>query len=166
VCVYREGCREDRSYPHVLPRWKQPQHYRSLRHPSHSLHVQLRPRSATDIFLPVSVYTLGPISSGVLLKIEVGIRKWVWQRAWRYCAHTHLWSLRWVYAVKKNPGGWYTAYTRVYPPIHHCRLVLEWVTSQKLGESTLNLYGVAVSSTSFAAEQVEMSPLSFLVSSR
>jgi len=21
---------------------------------------------------------------------------------------------------QKNPGGWYTAYTRVYPPIHHC----------------------------------------------
>ena len=20
---------------------------------------------------------------------------------------------------QKNPGGWYTAYTRVYPPIHH-----------------------------------------------
>jgi len=20
----------------------------------------------------------------------------------------------------KKPGGWYTAYTRVYPPIHHC----------------------------------------------
>ena len=67
---------------------------------------------------------------------------------------------------QKKPGGWYTAYTRVYPPIHHCRLVLEWVTSQKLGESTLNLSGVAVSSTSFAAVQAEMSPLSFLVSSR
>ena len=21
---------------------------------------------------------------------------------------------------QKKPGGWYTAYTRVYPPIHHC----------------------------------------------
>ena len=21
---------------------------------------------------------------------------------------------------QKNPGGWYTPYTRVYPPIHHC----------------------------------------------
>jgi len=55
-------------------------------------------------------------SSGVLLKMEVGIRKGAWRRAWRYPAY--LWSLRWVYAVKK-PGGWYTAYTRVYHPIHH-----------------------------------------------
>ena len=23
---------------------------------------------------------------------------------------------------QKKPGGWYTAYTRVYPPIHHCLL--------------------------------------------
>ena len=23
----------------------------------------------------------------------------------------------------KKPVGWYTAYTRVYPPIHHCRKV-------------------------------------------
>jgi len=23
---------------------------------------------------------------------------------------------------QKNPGGWYTPYTRVYPPIHHCCL--------------------------------------------
>ena len=53
-------------------------------------------------------------SSGVLLKIEVGIRKGAWRRAWRYRAY--LWSLRWVYAVKKNPGGWYTAYTCAYPP--------------------------------------------------
>ena len=21
---------------------------------------------------------------------------------------------------QKKPGGWYTAYTSVYPPIHHC----------------------------------------------
>ena len=21
---------------------------------------------------------------------------------------------------QKKPGGWYTPYTRVYPPIHHC----------------------------------------------
>jgi len=39
--------------------------------------------------------------SGVLLKMEVGIRKQAWQRAWRYPAY--LWSLRWVYAVKKTP---------------------------------------------------------------
>ena len=24
----------------------------------------------------------------------------------------------------KKPGGWYTAYTRVYPPIHHLYLLL------------------------------------------
>jgi len=57
-------------------------------------------------------------TSGVLLKMEVSIRRGAWRRAWRYPAY--LWSLRWVYAVQKNPGGWYTAYTRVYPPIHHC----------------------------------------------
>ena len=37
-----------------------------------------------------------------------------WRRVWRYSAY--LWSLRWVYAIQKKPGGWYTAYTRVYPP--------------------------------------------------
>ena len=41
------------------------------------------------------------IASGVLLKMEVGIRKGAWQRDWRYPAY--LWSLRWVYAVKKPP---------------------------------------------------------------
>ena len=40
-------------------------------------------------------------ASGVLLKLEVGISKRAWQRAWRYPAY--LWSLRWVYAVKKTP---------------------------------------------------------------
>ena len=35
--------------------------------------------------------------------MEVGIRKRVWQRAWRYPAY--LWSLRWVYAVKKREVG-------------------------------------------------------------
>ena len=50
--------------------------------------------------------------------MEVGIRKGAWRRVWRYPAY--LWSLRWVYAVQKKPRGWYTAYTRVYPPIHHC----------------------------------------------
>jgi len=40
------------------------------------------------------------LPSGVLLKMEVGIRKRVWQRAWRYRAY--LWSLRWVYAIKKT----------------------------------------------------------------
>jgi len=68
---------------------------------------------------PVSVCLCRPMSSGVLLKMELGIRKGAWRRSWRY--PVYLWSLRWVYAVKK-PGGWYTVYTRVYPPppIHHC----------------------------------------------
>jgi len=39
--------------------------------------------------------------SGVLLKMEVGIRKRARQRDWRYPAY--LWSLRWVYAVKNPP---------------------------------------------------------------
>ena len=49
--------------------------------------------------------------------MEVGIRKGAWRRAWRYPAY--LWSLRWVYAVKKIPevGVRRTAYT---PAIHHC----------------------------------------------
>ena len=38
--------------------------------------------------------------SVVLLKMEVGIRKRAWQRDWRYPAY--LWSLRWVYAVKRT----------------------------------------------------------------
>ena len=33
--------------------------------------------------------------------MEVGIRKGALRRAWRYPAY--LWSLSWVYAVKKNP---------------------------------------------------------------
>ena len=49
---------------------------------------------------PPSPFFDGCISSGLLLKMEVGIRKGAWQRAWRYPAY--LWSLRWVYAVKKN----------------------------------------------------------------
>jgi len=49
--------------------------------------------------------------SGVLLKMEVGIRKGAWRRAWRYPAY--LWSLRWVYAVKKT---WRLVYG-VYPHI-------------------------------------------------
>jgi len=43
----------------------------------------------------------GAMPSGVLLQMEVGIRKGAWRRAWRYLAY--LWSLRWVYAVKKTP---------------------------------------------------------------
>ena len=40
------------------------------------------------------------VNSGVLLKMEVGIRKAALRRAWRYRAY--LWSLRWVYAVQIN----------------------------------------------------------------
>jgi len=45
--------------------------------------------------------------------MEVGIRKRAWQRAWRFRAY--LWSLRWVYAVKKTRRLVYA----VYPSIHH-----------------------------------------------
>jgi len=61
------------------------------------------------------------IISGVLLKMEVGIRKGAWRRAWRYPAY--LWSLRWVYVVKKNPevgirriSAYTPQYTTVYYP--------------------------------------------------
>ena len=51
--------------------------------------------------------------SGVLLKMEVGIRKGAWRRAWRYPAS--LWSLRWVYAVKKTRRLVYAVYPRIPP---------------------------------------------------
>jgi len=54
----------------------------------------------------------GPISSVVLLKLEVGIRKRAWQRDWRYPAY--LWSLRWVYAVKRTREVGIPAYTPQY----------------------------------------------------
>ena len=73
-----------------------------------------------------------------------GYTQMAWRRAWRYPAH--LWSLRWVYAVKKKPGGWYTAYTRVYttgPSWCHChslslapvksRLVFTFLVAAHLG---------------------------------
>jgi len=50
----------------------------------------------------------------VLLKMEVGIRKEAWRRAWRYPAY--LWSLRWVYAVKKTRKLVYAVYPRIPPP--------------------------------------------------
>jgi len=53
------------------------------------------------------------LCSGVLLKLEVGIRKRAWQRAWRYMLIYDHWG---EYTLSKNPGGWYTPYTRVYPP--------------------------------------------------
>ena len=70
---------------------------------------------------PVRQFVLWLISqsdspSGVLLKMEVGIRKGAWQRDWRYPAY--LWSLRWVYAVKKPRRLVYAVYPRI-PPIHH-----------------------------------------------
>ena len=46
--------------------------------------------------------------------MEVGIRKRAWQRAWRY--PTYLWSLRWVYAVKKTRRLVYGVYPRKLPP--------------------------------------------------
>jgi len=55
----------------------------------------------------------GSVASGVLLKMEVGIRKEAWRRAWRYTAY--LWSLRWVYAVKKTRRLVYAVYPRIPP---------------------------------------------------
>jgi len=51
--------------------------------------------------------------SGVLLKMEVGIRKRAWQRDWRYPAY--LWSLRWVCAVKKPRRLVYAVYPHIPP---------------------------------------------------
>ena len=45
--------------------------------------------------------------------MEVGIRKVAWRRAWRYPAY--LWSLRWVYAVKKTRRLVYAVYPRIPP---------------------------------------------------
>jgi len=58
----------------------------------------------------------GALSSGVLLKMEVGVHKGPWRRAWRYPAY--LWSLMWVYAVKKTWRLVYGVYPRI-PAIHH-----------------------------------------------
>jgi len=55
-------------------------------------------------------------TNGVLLKMEVGIRKGAWRRVWRYPAY--LWSLRWIYAVQKTRRLVYGVYPRI-PPIHH-----------------------------------------------
>jgi len=73
---------------------------------------QTGPSAATewDLFVTFT----GPIASGVLLKMEVGIRKQAWQMAWRYRAY--LWSLRWVYAVKKPQRLVYAVYPRIPPP--------------------------------------------------
>jgi len=55
------------------------------------------------------------IRSGVMLEMEVGrpIRKRAWQRAWRYPAY--LWSLRWVYAIKKTRRLVYAVYPHIPP---------------------------------------------------
>jgi len=53
--------------------------------------------------------------SGVLLKMEVGIPKGAWRRAWRYPAY--LWSLRWVYVVKKTRRLVYGVFPRI-PPLY------------------------------------------------
>jgi len=63
---------------------------------------------------PVSVCLCRPMSSGVLLKIKVGIRKGAWRRSRRY--PVYLWSLRWVYAVKKTRRLVYGVYPRIPPP--------------------------------------------------
>ena len=55
--------------------------------------------------------------SGVLLKMEVDIRKGGVAKGLKVpCLFmiTEV-SIR----CQKNPGGWYTPYTRVYPAIHH-----------------------------------------------
>jgi len=66
--------------------------------------------------------------SGVLLKMEVGIRKGAWRRAWRYPAY--LWLLRRVYAVKKTRRLVYGVYLRrpIPPPqyITVCTVVVVW----------------------------------------
>ena len=54
------------------------------------------------LLIPANVVVNVPCTQWcILLKMEVDIRKGAWQRAWRYPAY--LWSLRWVYAVQKNP---------------------------------------------------------------
>jgi len=49
--------------------------------------------------------------------MEVGISKGAWQTAWRYPAY--LWSLRWVYADKKNPEVGIRRIPAYTSPIHH-----------------------------------------------
>ena len=61
----------------------------------------------------IRLVELSVIISGVLLKMKVGIRKGAWRRAWRYPAY--LWSLRWVYAVKKTRRLVYSVYPCIPP---------------------------------------------------
>jgi len=66
------------------------------------------------------------VSYCVLLNTEVGIRKRAWHTRIRY---TLLIYDHWgEYMLSKKPGGWCTAYTRVYPPIHHWWCVCQSVT--------------------------------------
>jgi len=62
--------------------------------------------------------------------------KRVWQRAWRYPAY--LWSLRWVYAVKKTRRLVYAVYPRIPPPIHHWLPVTVFAITESLS-STFHL---------------------------
>jgi len=86
------------------------------------------------------------VTSGVLLKLEVGIRKRAWQRAWRYPAY--LWSEVSI-CCQKNPGGWYMPYTRVYPPIHHC-----WWPSMTLLKVLTNQAKLMQSSSTFLSHLI------------
>jgi len=65
------------------------------------LPLGLQPSTSYSMhFFPQSSSSFRSTCSGVLLKMEVGIRKRAWQRDWRYPAY--LWSMRWVYAVKRT----------------------------------------------------------------
>jgi len=59
----------------------------------------------------------GGIVSGVLLKMEVDIRKGALAKGLKVPCLFMITEV--TIRCQKNPGGWYTAYTRVYPPIHH-----------------------------------------------
>ena len=99
-------------------------------------------RNSTDA-QSVDLYRMQSImTSGVLLKMEVGRRKGAWRRAWRYPAY--LWSLRrLVYAVyPRIPPNtpllmteWYTLRQVIPKPDLALSTV---VTSHKLHTSTLH----------------------------
>jgi len=68
---------------------------------------------STTLFPSSATTSTTAAASGELLKMEVNIRKGAWQTAWRYPAY--LWSLRWVYAVKKTRRLVYAVYPRIPP---------------------------------------------------